>query len=68
MHVSRLCAGNFKNDAKFLKAKMLGCIHHCITLVALINPDVYPNTEGGDIVCVCAGWDSRWWLVVDLRR
>lgn len=54
MHVSRLCAGSFKNDAKFLKAKMVGCIHHCITLVALINPNVvYPNTEGGDIdVCV----------------
>lgn len=39
-------------------------------IVALINPDVvYPNMEGGDInVCVCAGWDSRWWLVVDLRQ
>lgn len=53
MHVSQLYSGNFKNDAKFLKAKMVGCNYHCVTLVALINPDVYPNMEGGDIVCLC---------------
>lgn len=54
MHLSRLCAGNFINDAKFLKARMVVCIHYCVTLVALLNPDVvYPNREGGDInVCV----------------
>lgn len=44
VHVSRLCAGKFKNYAKFLKAKMVGCIHHRVTSVALINPDVvYPE-------------------------
>lgn len=29
MHVSQFQASEFKSDAKCLKAKVVGCIHHC---------------------------------------